>query len=124
MATDLPQGQRFSHAYVDRGEPTDDSVRMRRRIGSQIYEVKPLAEQLASEVRRELGIHVPYPVNWPVFLEEAQLRDVLDLVTVAFRILQAGPCYSQIVGLQTSKEFSRKRMSITEWMIEAAYIFI
>jgi hypothetical protein len=92
MATpprELPRGARFSYVYLDRGEPTQDSVRMRRRIGSQIYEFKPLAEHLAAEVRREIGIKVPYPVSWPDFLQGVQLRDVLDLITVAFRVLQA-----------------------------------
>ena len=32
MISPLPQGQRFSRVYIDRGEPSQDSVRMRRRI--------------------------------------------------------------------------------------------
>jgi hypothetical protein len=35
--TDLPlSGQRFSHVNVKRGEPTQESARMRRRIASVI----------------------------------------------------------------------------------------
>ena len=36
MTADVPRGQRFSHVYVARGEPTQDSPRMRRRIASLI----------------------------------------------------------------------------------------
>jgi hypothetical protein len=46
-------------------------------------------------VRRELGIDVAYHVYWPDFVEKMQLRDVLDLVTIAFRQLRAANCSSE-----------------------------
>jgi hypothetical protein len=86
-----PQGQRFSHVYIDRGQPTQDSVRLRRRIGAQIYEFKQLRDDLAAEVRRELGIPVPNPPYWSDFLEAVAPRDLLDLITVAYRHLKSAP---------------------------------
>jgi hypothetical protein len=62
---------------------------MRRRIGSQIFEYELLTDGLAKALRRELGIPVPYPVYWPEFLSEIALRDVLDLVTISFRLFDS-----------------------------------
>ncbi len=47
-----------------------------------------LADKLGPELARELGVFVPYPVAWPGFLEkDLKLVDVLDLVTIAHRLL-------------------------------------
>lgn len=86
---DRPTGQRFSLSYLERGAPSDDSKRMRRRIGALIFEYETLKEQLATAVRSELGIAVPYPTYWAEFMETALLHDVLDLVTVAYRLLRS-----------------------------------
>ena len=88
MSTETPKGERFSHVYLQRGTPTDDSKRMRRRIGHQIYEIPHLAGLLVNEVEKELGIPVPYPSHWANFLETIELRDFLDLVTVASNLLR------------------------------------
>jgi hypothetical protein len=58
-------GARFSHVYIDRGAPTQDSVRMRRRIGSQVWEFKPLADELRPQLQRELGMYVPTQQHGP-----------------------------------------------------------
>jgi hypothetical protein len=86
---DPPQGQRFSQVYIERGEPTGDSARMRHRIGSAISHYRPLEDGLGDAVQRRVGIPVPYPTNWQKFLKESDLRDVLDLVTVAYNLLNA-----------------------------------
>ena len=62
---------------------------MRRRIGSQVNDLKLLDDGLGRQLQRELGIFVPYPTLWSSFLEKIELRDVLDLVTIAFRMLRA-----------------------------------
>jgi hypothetical protein len=89
MATDdpPPQGARFSQVYIERGEPTGDSVRMRHRIASAIPHYRPLDDGLRDAVQRRIGIAVPYMTDWQEFLKEIELRDVLDLVTVAHRVL-------------------------------------
>lgn len=86
---EAPLGARFSHLYMDRSEPTQDSRRMRRRIGSQIWEFRRLTETLGPELARELGIDVPYHTHWPDLLESLALGDVLDSVTIAWRVLRA-----------------------------------
>jgi hypothetical protein len=87
MSTDQPpQGQRFSHLYIERGDPTQDSQRMRRRIAVAIRD-NGVFEHLDKKVEHELGVHVPAHGLWVKFLAECDLRDVLDLVTVAFNYL-------------------------------------
>jgi hypothetical protein len=84
-----PQGQRFSQVYVDRGEPTQDSVRMRRRIAVAIRDGGSF-NHLAKLVEHELGVSVPWhgrEHDWVRFLTECDLRDALDVVTVAFKHL-------------------------------------
>jgi hypothetical protein len=98
-STDKPQGARFSQVYIERGEPTEDSVRMRHRIGSLIRDNKVLDDYLGREVERRIGIFVSHHVNWPIFLKEIILHDVLDLVTVASDLLR-GRNHSLIQWLQ------------------------
>jgi hypothetical protein len=81
-----PLGQRFSHVYLDRGEPTQDSARLRRRMAALVYSFRDL-EELRSAVPRQLGVDVPRGGGWNQFFQECQLRDLLDLVTVAFQEL-------------------------------------
>jgi hypothetical protein len=80
---DPPQGQRFLQVYIERGEPTGDSARMRHRIGSANSHYRPLEDGLRDAVQRRIGIDVPYMTNWQKVLKEIELRDVLDLATVA-----------------------------------------
>jgi hypothetical protein len=88
-----PSGARFSHVYFDRGEPRQDSARMRRRIAALIRTFPRDLEGLGEAVEAEQGIDVPYigmgGRNWEQFLNKCDLRDVLDLVTVAHRHLLA-----------------------------------
>jgi len=89
MNNDPSKGERFSHVYLQRGEPSDDSVRMRHRLASLIQSTKDL-ELLGWEARKEIGVSVPAMGNlydWERFLKAAELRDVLDLITVAWRLL-------------------------------------
>jgi hypothetical protein len=81
-----PQGMRFSHVYLERGEPTADSERMRHWIGASISDFRILSEALNTEIQRRMGIDVDN-VRWSTFLKKIALRDVLDLVTVAYGLL-------------------------------------
>jgi hypothetical protein len=87
QSSEPPRGARFSHVYIDRGEPIGDSTRARRRIGHQVYEFRALNDELGVEIAREMGVERGHYESWPDFLERIPLRDVLDLITVAFRVL-------------------------------------
>ena len=90
-AEQTPQGRRFSHVYVPRGEPVRDDPRMRHRLAALISTFQDF-ENFGGVIERELGTHVPSSQfgyrDWKKFFTEAQLVDVLDLVTVGFRFLQ------------------------------------
>ena len=87
---DAPRGERFSQVYLERGEPTEDSPRMRRRLAA-LTESVSLREnhELAQFATQQLGVDIPtIGTGWrsfPNFLRDCDLRDALDLVTVAFR---------------------------------------
>ena len=90
-----PEGNRFSHTYLTRGEPTSDSRRARRRISSLIWDIpSPALAGLGRLFESELGIALPggaYNSNWHKFFEQCDLRDMLDAVTLANRhLLQHG----------------------------------
>src|SRR5262245_58471265 len=87
---DPPQGQRFSHLYIERGEPTQDSQRMRRRLATLVSETEDLKSEMGTIVPRELGIAVPWTgwgVDWTNFFGTCSLRDALDFVTLAYQHL-------------------------------------
>lgn len=91
-SSDHPIGQRFSHAYLSRGEPSSDSARMRRRIASLIGAYRDLddsANPFPKVAEEKLGIASPWTSTkpWRHFLEQWELRDVLDLITVAWQFL-------------------------------------
>ncbi len=91
MTDPLPDpapGGRFSHIYGDRGEPAEDSKRMRHRIGAAIAASDLLDVQLKAVIESEIGITAPYSKSWATFLKEMELRDVLDLVTVTANFLR------------------------------------
>jgi uncharacterized protein YqgV (UPF0045/DUF77 family) len=54
---------------------------------------RPLTDELRPAIARELGIPVGYQTPWETYLEGLQLRDVLDLVTVPFRLMRPGGTY-------------------------------
>jgi len=91
MAADTPEGERFTHLYLERGEAAQDSPRMRRRIAALVHSIDDLAG-LSQEIESELGVSVPhtgYRYDWHRFFETCELRDLLDTVTVAWRHLDA-----------------------------------
>jgi hypothetical protein len=85
-STEPPKGQRFSLIYLDRGKPVQDSPRMRHRIGALLEEYPhQVMHDLGQYVERRLGIEARYIT--PAFLKRADLRDVLDIVTVTHDFL-------------------------------------
>lgn len=79
------QGRRFSHNYLARGEPTQDSARARYRV-LRVFTGQGYDTSIgAAAVERELGIKVPYGYSgrdWERFITCCELRDFLDLITV------------------------------------------
>src|SRR3954468_23680065 len=89
---EVPKGQRFTPLYLERGKPTQDSARMRRRLASLIDSIDSFRsddEYLAARAERELGIAAPWSEHgaWQDFLAKWDLKDVLDLVTIAYQLL-------------------------------------
>lgn len=113
MADQPPQGQRFSHVYIQRGEPTQDSQRMRRRLASLVYDFKDMDYEFSSYLTREQGVAVPYNVvsDWPTFYQKCELRDVLDSITTGYRFLQ-----------NKTRTGIKEMNAPTRWVTEAARI--
>ena len=90
MEDHAPKGKRFSHVYIERGEPTADSARMRHRLASLLSNVDEL-KAFGWMAIDELGVTIPYvgdgAFRWRLFLEECELKDVLDIVSLAYRYL-------------------------------------
>jgi hypothetical protein len=87
MSDDAPQGQRFSHVYLSKGELLPDSERMRRRLHHAFVKRSP--DYLASIIEGELGVKVQRYNNytggalkWEQFFLKEELRDILDAVTL------------------------------------------
>ena len=67
--------------YLDR-EPVGDSGRMRIRLRTLAMSFDSLVHSII--VQEELGVEL---VNWQIFFDDAEMRDVLDFVTIAYRHL-------------------------------------
>jgi hypothetical protein len=111
----VPIGERFSQVYIDWGAPIGDSTRMRHRLAALIYEHKALwiEKQLGRAVEVRIGIRGPYSGggSWKEHLATWSLKDVLDLVTVAYDVFG-----EQSIG--SLRENSRKL-----WVMQVNTIF-
>jgi hypothetical protein len=86
---EVPIGARFSHVYLERGAPVEDSQRVRRRVAALIDTIRDL-EGFAGTVPGELGVDIIWSgmgPDWAHTLNRFSIRDFLDLVTVASRYL-------------------------------------
>ncbi len=65
---------------------------MRRRLASLMWDFPDLGD-FSSAVSRELGVDVPFNIvpDWRTFFRDCALQDVLDIVTVGYRYLDAKP---------------------------------
>lgn len=80
-------GPRFSQLYLEWSAPTQDSVRMRRRLARLFDEIKAGVPDInfVSSFERWTGANIlygKYGYLWPSFFETAELRDIFDLVTL------------------------------------------
>jgi hypothetical protein len=86
-----PVGKRFAHVYIPRGEPEQDSERMRRRLAALIVDFRDM-EGFSHFLPGELGVDVPYLgggslPDWKMFFGKCELRDLLCSVTLAYGYL-------------------------------------
>lgn len=86
--SERPAGQRFSQVYLSSPDLLSDSKRMRRRLGELIGTT--YLRDFSGLVPYELGISfdvddAQYPSFWPTFCEKAQLRNVLDVITLRYQ---------------------------------------
>jgi hypothetical protein len=145
--------RRFSQLYLERGTPLRDSERMRTRLHGFFQDyLKPSMDEraLAALVRREIGIIVESYVyddgyNWSKFFVKAQIRDVLDgvslirheLVRTGQRNLASNWCLAAervmreenlgyrvdaagVVHLYVDKEFDRNRVAAIGSLVSRA----
>lgn len=83
------RGERFSHVYLERGQPLEDSPRVRSRVAALIGMIDRDFDELASVLPIEMGLDVPWngAYRWEQFTAKIELRDFLDFITVSFREL-------------------------------------
>lgn len=92
---DAPAGQRFSHVYIPRGIPLQDSARMRRRLASCFDKLDSKhymkSNEMSAHFTGELGTYIPSydsgRVVWETFFYDASIEDVLDSITIYFKKL-------------------------------------
>jgi hypothetical protein len=88
---EVPKGQRFSHVYLERGKPRGESPRMRRRIASAMWEFSAASDNFNFYriITGQLGVEPPTGsmggILWNEFFANAEPRDILDFVTLAYR---------------------------------------
>jgi hypothetical protein len=93
---DDPNTALFSRAYLRPAASLPDSKRFRTRLHAAWEDVMSEHDrgQFYGLVRSELGITIPgndFGAFYSDFFETAELRDVLDSVSLTFRILAARP---------------------------------
>jgi hypothetical protein len=106
-----PTGQRFTFVYGERGKPVSDSARMRRRLSSLIEGVEGSnRETLAERTEKELGIAGPWSLqgSWRDFLGKWDLKDVLNLVTIAHHFIEERDRYNRHITADRALEFLRE----------------
>jgi len=90
---------RFSQLYIERGEPSSDSARLRNRLAAAfVYVINrsdalDVHHEIIGRIELQLGIRVPlqgpYP-SIPRFFRDAETRDVLDAVTIIHECFHGG----------------------------------
>lgn len=87
------EGKRFSQVYIDKGTPSSDSVRMRKRISSGYsnqFATDSNTREIVKLIHQETGAEVPFifsSFSLLKFFEECEIRDLLDSITIIFQYL-------------------------------------
>lgn len=87
----MNSGEFFSRQYLRPTELLRDSVRFRKRLEGFFFDriAQSYGHAIAKLMLRELGVQVPIYASgyyWVGFFEDAELRDVLGIITAAFRV--------------------------------------
>jgi len=93
VSQDKPKGQLFTHTYLDRGQPTQDSELFRRRLGgyiqSKLWEDR---YKLVTFIKTETGLSVPGSsvpggvyYGFEDFLVATPIQYVLNIITLLWR---------------------------------------
>lgn len=118
---DIPQGQRFSHVYLQRPDQLEDSERMRRRLGAWMHD--NVEESLKPLIFRELGI-VPVRLfsmeHWMKFYADMELRDALDSITIIVNRIKSNAAAIERLGFES---FGRPKNEISRSISEIRRIF-
>lgn len=145
----MPTGQRFSHVYLERGKPTKDSPRMRRRLAAYLSELNiDVRIKSVESIHRELGVDVPAQVGYNLrgFFDSAELKDVLDAITIIWRVFpyrrtqeiyqsfvqrvfeeeNVGYRIDELGGVHyfVDEEFERNRVSVLSCLGESRYVAV
>lgn len=87
----IPDGLRFSHVYLKRDSILRDSIRFRKRLGGYYWEhLNDYTGKIAGNIQREIGIDIPFQFSSysiPDLFEKAELRDLLDSITIIYKLL-------------------------------------
>lgn len=110
-----PQGRYFSRVYLERGPALSDSPRGRTRIYGYFAHLTEqpgsLRTAIAQSIRMELGVQVPIATyigyDFDAFFKKADMRDVLDAITITHEALQA----------------TSQRHKAEEWRTDVARVF-
>jgi hypothetical protein len=86
----MEEGKRFSLLYLERGAPLRDSQRFRNRLSA--YFVEQLNDHrwdIENLIKQETGAKVSWRDGPDIgsFFEKAEVRDVLDTITVVYQFL-------------------------------------
>lgn len=105
----LPLGKRFSDVYRERGKPTADNERMRRRIASTF---EKYGDKFEKHAERELGIPTPHSksASWTKIVLTWDLEDVLNAITILIDYLTAtstSPSSKALVARTMVFQFNR-----------------
>ncbi|MCB1331121.1 MAG: hypothetical protein KDK28_17475 [Maritimibacter sp.] len=109
--SNLPAGVRFSLNYISHPELLPDSQRMRRRFGALFVKHcrgGTLRKLLNSELGTDLKINgCETESYWPRAMLAVELRDVLDTVTLVYKVVLGDDHYHKDQGAKYLSEVSR-----------------
>ena len=146
---EIPEGVLFSRAYLTRGEPLRDSQRFRRRLSAYLDQnFRDEGSEIANRIHSEIGVDVPRQYkgyDLQAFFEKAELRDVLDTITIVAKLIteeapaevdswltfvkrtfheeSMGYCLDSKGGVRffVDQEFERNRLSALSCLSEPQY---
>ncbi len=108
-------GARFSQVYIDPGKTALDSQRARVRIASALCEYCSEID-LAAKLTSELGLKITrlhYSYEFIAFFQNAELRDVLDAITVAAHSLDQRERANALYGTRSASKVPRMLQTIS-----------